>query len=119
MPNTTPSSYLPNAAILTANSSGVISGATASKKHLVISLDAEAPNDIPQYSAGDDADIRRLLFAILDVVSRNYDAQESKPTKMVIAKNGYLDEAENNLVRQFIFTFTTNFTGEEIVSEPT
>jgi len=112
--------YMPNARVLIADGSGNITGAVASKKHLLITLDDTAPNDMPRYDSGDDADVRRMLFALLHVIHRNYTAlpSEDQPTQMRVTSPSVISSSTGVVTRAYNFRFSTDVSAEEVIAEP-
>ena len=79
---------------------------------------------LPQITAsevtGTGADIRKVLFAILDKVATAFaeKAEADRPTKFTATRSTSLpSEYSNSLTRSYAFTTQLDFSGVEVVAE--
>lgn len=97
-----------------------IAGIEADETHLHIPM-ASLPQLTTAEADGANADIRKVLFAILDAIAVSYasKAVEDRPTKFTATRSTSIPtEFSDKIVRSYGFTTELDVSGVEVVAEP-
>ncbi len=113
--------YFPNAIVKSSDGSGNITGAAASKTYFMLRVD-----DFPQLAAGEctpgngSEDVRKTLFAILDLLATNYAAEVTggtAPEKMTISHSPGINSTGDTVTHYYTFKFVNSISGQDVASE--
>ena len=113
----TPTTYLPGILFSAAVTGNSITGLTNGKKYILLDK-----ADFPELADADDADIRRVLFGLMEGLHNNYTAADvgtgnTKPTKWIPSRSVSINSLTNVVTRTYTHRFETVATGEEVVAE--
>ncbi len=114
-----PTTLFPGIKFASSSAGGAIaSGLGVSKDYVLLDVTAST-GDFPDFNSGDEADICRLLFAILFGIQRKYAAVATPanlPATWVAALSPTIDASTGNITRNFYNQFTTTVSGEEVLA---
>ena len=110
-----PVSVLPGILFRSTNGAGALTVAAGLTKDYILIDKA----DLPSFNSGDDADVRRIFYAILDGIYQGLDGITSadRPTKWIGSRSNSFNSAGDTITRTIVNQFYTEISGEEVAAE--